>query len=158
MTSREDAPVNPLPSSVIIVNESTPLISHDQQLAGGSLHADTSFHLSSCIALSLDEAVRDKELMGLGLLIISSLLFTGISVLVKLLATTFPSFEIVLSRSCTQLPLGLLGCFMLKLNPLGEKGVRIWIFLRAFTSAIALILFFYSLTTLPLIDATGKRT
>ncbi|KAI7895206.1 uncharacterized protein EV154DRAFT_496269 [Mucor mucedo] len=155
MSSRETAPINPLPSSVIIVNESTPLISHDQQLAGGSLHADTSFHLSSVIALSTEPETRDKELGGLSLLIISSLLFTGVSVLVKLLGTTFPSFEIVLARSCTQLPLGLIGCFMLNVCPLGEKDVRKWILFRAVTSVIALSLFFYSLTVLPLIDATA---
>lgn len=157
MSSREAAPVNPLPSSVIIVNESTPLISHDQQLAGGSLHTDTSFHLSSVIALSTEASTRDKELTGLSFLILSSLLFTGVSVLVKLLGTTFPSFEIVLARSCTQLPLGLIGCFMLNVCPLGEKNVRKWILFRAVTSVIALSLFFYSLTVLPLIDASGKN-
>lgn len=157
MSSREDAPINPIPSSVIIVNESTPLISQDQQLAGGTLHANISFHLSSCTTLSTDEVTKGKELTGLGLLLVSSLLFTGVSVLVKLLATTFPSFEIVYSRSCTQLPLGLFGCFIFKVNPLGKKGVRKWIFFRALASSIALSLFFYSLTALPLIDATGKE-
>lgn len=147
--------MHPIPSSIIIVNEATPLLSNDQQLASGTLHTDTSFHFSSCIAFNTDEEQREKELAGLFLLIVSSLLFAGVSVVVKLLGKTFPSFEIVLFRASIQFPLGILGCSMLKMNPFGKKGVRRWILFRAVVSAIALSLFFYSLTKLPLIDATG---
>ncbi|CAO3668407.1 unnamed protein product [Rhizopus stolonifer] len=44
--------------------------------------------------------------------------------------------------------------FDLGINPLGKKGIRRWILLRAITSSLALCLFFYGLTKLPLIDAT----
>jgi hypothetical protein len=155
----DNSTVHPLPSSIIIVNESTPLLSQEQQLAGSILHVDRSFHISSCLSLSQDERTREKELTGLFLLLISSFLFTGVSVIVKLLSSAnFPSFEIVLARSSIQLPLGLLGCVVLKVNPLGKKGVRKWIFFRALVSSIALSLFFYSLTKLPLMDATGNNT
>jgi hypothetical protein len=148
--------IHPIPCSIIIVNEATPLLSSDQQLASGTLHTDTSFHFSFCIALSSDEQQREVELSGLFLLLISSLLFTGVSVIVKLLGVTFPSFEIVLGRALIQLPLGLLGCCVARVNPVGKKGVRKWILFRSLVSAIALSLFFYSLTKLPLIDATGS--
>lgn len=148
--------IHPIPSSVIIVNESTPLISHDQHLAGGRVHTDTQFHLASCITLSSDEDTKEREIFGLSLLLFSSLLLTGAHVLVKSLSTTFPSFEIVFARSSIQLPLGLLGCYMANVNPLGNKGVRKWIFIRALASAIATSLLFYSLSKLPLIDATGR--
>lgn len=151
----DTTPTHPIPSSIIIMNESTPLISHDQYLASGPLHTDTRFHLSSCITLSSDEETKEKEISGLSLILLSSLLLTGVYVLVKSLSTTFPSAEIVFARSLTQLPLGLLGCLIFKVNPLGKKGVRKWIFFRAAASAIALSLLFYSLSKLPLIDATG---
>lgn len=153
-TEEEASTIHPIPSSIIIVNESTPLISQDQQLAGGVLHVDTKFHLSSCFALSTDEERRENELKGLLLLILSSFLFTIVSVIVKLLAPPFSSFEIVFARTSIQFPLGLLGCCLLRVNPFGKKGVRRWIFIRALTSSIALCLFFYSLTKLTLIEAT----
>jgi drug/metabolite transporter (DMT)-like permease len=151
-----DARFHPIPTSVIIVNEATPLVSQDQQLAGSQIHADPSFNLWSCVRLSSDESIREKQLQGLVLLVISSFLFAGVSVIVKLLGNTYPSFEIVLARGCVQLPLGLLGCAIVRVNPLGKKGVRKWIFFRALASSIALSFFFYSLTQLPLIDATGN--
>jgi drug/metabolite transporter (DMT)-like permease len=151
-----DGRFRPIPSSVIIVNESTPLISQDQQLAGSQVHSESSFNLWSCLTLSSDESIRLRQLQGLVLLVISSFLFAGVSVIVKVLGNTYPSFEIVLARGCVQLPLGLLGCAIVRVNPLGKKGVRKWIFFRALASSVALSFFFYSLTQLPLIDATGK--
>ncbi|KAI8049821.1 uncharacterized protein B0P05DRAFT_321905 [Gilbertella persicaria] len=146
---------NPLPSSVIIVNESTPLISHEQQLAAGQLHTDTSFSLSHCLSFSRDERAREQQIIGLGSLVMSSFLFAGVSVIVKWLnAAHYPSFQIVLARACVQLPLGLLGCLFTWVNPFGKKGIRRWIFFRALASSVALILFFHSLTQLPLLDAT----
>lgn len=154
--NEEGSSIHPIPSSVIIVNESTPLISQEQHLAGGILHVDTAFHLNSCLTLSQNEEQRETELIGLLLILISSILFTGVSVYVKVLSPTFPFFEIVFARSAIQLPLGLIGCFIVKVNPFGKKGIRKWIFFRALASSIALALFFYSLTKLTLIEATGE--
>ncbi|OBZ83129.1 Solute carrier family 35 member G1 [Choanephora cucurbitarum] len=156
MTSNSEGNLNPVPSSVIIVNESTPLISQDQQLAGGHLHMDTAFSLSRCLSLSSEEPVREKQVVGLALLVSSSFLFTGVSIMVKVLDKLgYPSFQIVLARACVQLSLGLIGCLVSRVHPLGEKGVRKWILVRALFSSIALILFFSSLTQLTLIEATA---
>lgn len=154
----DDNYVHPIPSSIIIVNENTPLLSQEQQLAGGPLYRhETQVKLSSCLALSQDEQTREKELKGLLLLVLSSLLFACVSVIVKWLGESYSFFEIVLARALVQLPLGLVGCCIVKVNPLGEKGVRRWLLLRALASSIALFFFFYSLIKLTLIDATGMN-
>ncbi|KAF1796429.1 hypothetical protein FB192DRAFT_1292562 [Mucor lusitanicus] len=154
ISAEDDGRVHPIPSSVIIVNEATPLLSQEQHLAG-SRHASEHVTLSSCMALSQDDPVRVKELKGLLLLAASSLLFAGVSVMVRWLGVHgYPSVEIVLARACIQLPLGIVGCCLVGTNPLGKQGVRRWLFFRALASSIALLLFFYSLTRLPLIDAT----
>ncbi|GAN01365.1 solute carrier family 35 member G1 [Mucor ambiguus] len=154
ISAEDDGRVHPIPSSVIIVNEATPLLSQEQHLAG-SRHAAENVTLSSCMALSQDDQVRVKELKGLLLLAASSLLFAGVSVMVRWLGVHgYPSVEIVLARACIQLPLGIIGCCIVGVNPFGKQGVRRWLFFRALASSIALLLFFYSLTKLPLIDAT----
>ncbi|PHZ15828.1 uncharacterized protein RHIMIDRAFT_198930 [Rhizopus microsporus ATCC 52813] len=99
-------------------------------------------------------SIRKREIKGVILLGASSVFFAIVSVFVKYLGNTIPSFEIVLARSAIQLFLGLIVCVFLGVNPLGKKGYRRWILLRALVSASALCLFFYSLTKLPLIDAT----
>ncbi|KAI8329199.1 hypothetical protein BD560DRAFT_416882 [Blakeslea trispora] len=155
-TQHSEGNLNPVPSSVIIVNESTPLISQDQQLASGHLHLDTTFSLSRCLSLSQDDHAREKQIVGLALLVLSSFLFAGVSVAVKVLDQLgYPSFQIVLARACVQLVLGLLGCLMVQVNPLGQKGTRRWILIRAIFSSAALILFFYSLAHLTLLEATA---
>ncbi|KAG2194602.1 hypothetical protein INT46_007674 [Mucor plumbeus] len=152
ISAEDDGRIHPIPSSIIIVNEATPLLSQEQHLAGSHTENIT---LSSCMSLSTDEQVRMGELKGLLLLAISSLLFACVSVIVKWLGNNgYPSVEIVLARACIQLPLGILGCCIVGVNPFGKKGVRRWLFFRALASSIALLLFFYSLTKLSLIDAT----
>lgn len=153
ISAEDDGRVHPIPSSVIIVNEATPLLSQEQHLAGSRTENLT---LSSCMSLSQDDQVRVKELNGLLLLAISSLLFAGVSVIVRWLGNHgYPSVEIVLARACVQLPLGIIGCCIVGVNPFGKRGVRRWLFFRALASSIALLLFFYSLTKLSLMDATG---
>ncbi|KAI8979417.1 hypothetical protein BDF20DRAFT_869382 [Mycotypha africana] len=147
--------VHPVPSSVIIVNESTPLISQEQQLAGGSRHRDDSFKIASCFTLSTDEQTREAQIRSLILLSLSSLLFACVSVIVKWIGTEWSSVDIVVARAAVQLLLGLVGCCVVQVNPFGQKGVRRWLFCRAVASSIALFFFFYSLTKLSLIDATA---
>ncbi|KAG1149294.1 hypothetical protein G6F37_011447 [Rhizopus arrhizus] len=155
MPSEEESTVNPIPSSVMIVNESTPLLSQEQYQAGSTItNSQNNRQSLSLWSFNADVTARQKETKGVILLSLSSLFFAIISVLVKYLQTTIPSFEIVFARSAMQLFLGLISCLILGVHPLGKKGIRKWILLRALTSSIALYLFFYGLTKLPLIDAT----
>jgi hypothetical protein len=56
-----------------------------------------------------------------------------------------------------QLVFSLLACAVKRIDPLGKRGIRRWLLLRALTMSIGLALFFYSLTALPLFDSTGKK-
>ncbi|CEP08185.1 hypothetical protein [Parasitella parasitica] len=116
-----DNRIHPLPSSIIIVNEATPLLSQEQYQVGS--HAE-DITLSSCLSLSPDEQVRVKELKGLFLLILSSFLFAWVSVIVKWLGDDNYSFvQIVLGRACIQLPLGGIGCCIVGVNPFDATGL-----------------------------------
>ncbi|RCH95555.1 hypothetical protein CU097_014420 [Rhizopus azygosporus] len=156
MTSEgADPAVNPIPTSVTITNESTPLLSQEATTAtSNSSFRQQQQQQSSVWSMSTDMSIRKREIKGVILLGASSVFFAIVSVFVKYLGNTIPSFEIVLARSAIQLFLGLIVCLFLGVNPLGKKGYRRWILLRALVSASALCLFFYSLTKLPLIDAT----
>ncbi|CAO3667705.1 unnamed protein product [Rhizopus stolonifer] len=76
------------------------------------------------------------------------------SLFVKLSGSRFPSFEIVLSQSVIQTLFGLISCALLKINPLGKREVRSWLCLRGLAGTIGLSLFYFSITRLPLADAT----
>lgn len=86
---------------------------------------------------------------------LSALGFSTNALFVKIGGAKFPSLELVFARGIIQGLLGLLGCWYLGLNPLGKHSVRKWLFFRGLTGAIGLALYFYSLTKLPLADATG---
>jgi hypothetical protein len=145
-----------IPASLTIVNEATPLLSHS--IANSANRTDANLgRRSSTLSLSGDHARRKKEIFGLLLMTLSALGFSVMSLCVKLGGTVFPSFEMVFARSLVQLLLGLLGCAVLKVNPFGDKKVRGWLVLRGLAGSIGLALFFYSLTVLPLADATGKE-
>jgi hypothetical protein len=121
-------------SSIPVPSESTPLLSHDQHM-----HA------------------KRREMVGLLYMTLSALGFSTMSLFVKLSGASFPSFEIVLARGIIQSLLSLVGCWMVGVNPLGRPGtVRLWLFFRGFVGTLGLCLFFYSITKLPLADATGK--
>lgn len=123
----------------IVINESTPLLQTEQQQQQQQrLHNAKS------------------EAFGLILMTLSALAFSTMSLFVKLSGAAFASFEIVASRSIVQAVLGLIGCYMLGINPLGKPGVRKWLFIRGLVGSTGLALFFYSITQLPLADATGK--
>ncbi|KAI7880193.1 hypothetical protein K492DRAFT_147515 [Lichtheimia hyalospora FSU 10163] len=120
----------------IVINESTPLLQTEQQ----------------------QQQQRNQnaksEAFGLILMTLSALAFSTMSLFVKLSGAAFASFEIVAARSIVQAVLGLIGCYMLGINPLGKPGVRKWLFIRGFVGSTGLALFFYSITQLPLADAT----
>ncbi|KAI8636983.1 hypothetical protein BD408DRAFT_396476 [Parasitella parasitica] len=97
---------------------------------------------------------KRREITGLLFMTLSALGFSTMSLFVKLSGTSFPSFEIVFARSIVQTAFGLLGCVILKVNPLGKPGVRQWLLFRGLAGTIGLSLFFYSITKLPLADAT----
>ncbi|KAK4521229.1 uncharacterized protein ATC70_013174 [Mucor velutinosus] len=97
---------------------------------------------------------KRREIIGLLFMTLSALGFSTMSLFVKLSGTSFPSFEIVFARSVVQTMFSLLGCAILKVNPLGQPGVRRWLLFRGLAGTLGLCLFFYSITQLPLADAT----
>ncbi|KAI8047156.1 uncharacterized protein B0P05DRAFT_592803 [Gilbertella persicaria] len=97
---------------------------------------------------------KKREIIGLLYMTLSALGFSTMSLFVKLSGTSFPSFEIVFARAVIQTLFGILGCALLKVNPLGKASVRRWLLLRGLAGTIGLCLFFYSITQLPLADAT----
>ena len=154
-----------IPSSITIVNESTPLVSK----YGSSTTATTSatsmrsslpptqLDQYKVLSLSNDPATFKKELHGILLLGLSALAFTLSALFVKQCGKNkLPSFEIVFARSTVQLVLALVSCALLRINPFGKPGVRTWLFIRGLVGSFGLILFFYSLTKLSLFEATGN--
>ncbi|KAI8149951.1 hypothetical protein BJV82DRAFT_4949 [Fennellomyces sp. T-0311] len=95
-----------------------------------------------------------SEAFGLILMTLSALAFSTMTLFVKLSGTSFPSFEIVLARSVIQAALGILGCWWIGINPLGRKGVRKWLTCRGLFGTMGISLFYFSVTQLPLADAT----
>jgi hypothetical protein len=149
-----EEPRHEIPASLTIVNEATPLLPQANS-ASNRINANTG-RRASTLSLSQDHTRRKKEIIGLLLMALSALGFSVMSLCVKLGGSVFPSFEMVFARSLVQLVLGLVGCAILKVNPLGDKKVRGWLVLRGLAGSVGLALFFYCLTALPLADATGK--
>ncbi|KAI8384354.1 uncharacterized protein BYT42DRAFT_493442 [Radiomyces spectabilis] len=106
------------------------------------------------LSLSKEPLLRRKEVLGMLLMVFSALLFTFMTMFVKMGSEMFPSFELVLVRSLIQTLLALGGCAIFRINPLGKPGIRKWLLFRAIVGAIGLALFFYSLSVLSLSDAT----
>ncbi|RUS14231.1 hypothetical protein BC937DRAFT_94154 [Endogone sp. FLAS-F59071] len=148
--SPTDEHPHPIPASVTIVNDQTPLL-HSHPAANRSLHHRRS---RSSLTLSHDPDTRWKEIGGLALMALSALAFSFMALFVKVAGVLLPSLEIVLARSVVQLVFGLAACAILGLNPLGAKDLRGWLVLRGLAGSVGLALFFYSLTLLPLVEAT----
>ena len=158
MNPQQEPPANSIPSDITTINESTPLL-FQEQYQTGSLTANSGFQSyrpQSIWSLSINTTARQKEVRSIILLLTSSLLFAIVSAIVKYLGNEIPSFEIVLVRSIAQLLLGLVGCLIFGVDPLGKKCARKWIFFRAVVNSTALFLFYYALTTLTLLDTTGN--
>lgn len=100
---------------------------------------------------------RSLETLGLIFMTMSALTFSVMSLFVKINGSSFPSFEIVFARSFVQAILALIACAFLKVNPLGRRDLRGWLALRGFLGSLGLAFLFYSLTQLPLADATGTE-
>ncbi|KAI8063811.1 hypothetical protein BC940DRAFT_306906 [Gongronella butleri] len=143
------AVVTPLPPAFSIVHESSSLIAQPA-LDSAVIKATMG------LGLHAEKAQRRKEILGMAAMVLSSLFFTSMTLGVKIsFLGHFGSFEIVFSRSVIQLVLSLLACLVLRINPLGPHGIRRWLLLRGIFMALGLSLFFYSLTTCPLVEAIG---
>ncbi|KAI9252801.1 hypothetical protein BDA99DRAFT_520113 [Phascolomyces articulosus] len=158
-TATTNRPTFEIPTSITIVNESTPLIqkygkstnSIRSSLSTNQQHPD----YYKVLSLSNDPSIFKKEVHGLLLLGLSALAFTFSALFVKQCGNKLPIFEIVFARSSIQLVLALASCVLLRVNPFGNKsGVCLWLFVRGFVGSLGLILFFYSLTKLSLFEAT----
>ncbi|KAI7875994.1 hypothetical protein K492DRAFT_210625 [Lichtheimia hyalospora FSU 10163] len=142
-----------VPTSITIVNESTPLVPKHGQITTPS--SSSTVTDAKVLSLSHEPATRKKEIAGLVLLTLSSLAFTLSSLFVKEAGFTISSLEIVFARAIVQCILALISCIVLRINPLGDKpGTRLWLLLRAVIGSLGLILFFYSLVHLSLTEAT----
>ncbi|KAI9488932.1 hypothetical protein BDB00DRAFT_845766 [Zychaea mexicana] len=95
-----------------------------------------------------------SEVIGLTLMALCALAFSSMTLFVKLSGASFPSFEIVLFRSVVQTALGLAGCAYIGINPFGNRRIRPWLVFRGVIGGLALAVNFYSVTHLPLADAT----
>ncbi|KAI9491162.1 EamA-like transporter family-domain-containing protein [Zychaea mexicana] len=99
-------------------------------------------------------AKTKQEVAGLILITISALGMSTAGLFAKIGAASFPSTEIVFVRAIVQASSALAGCFLLGIHPLGPSEVRKWVLFRGLIGAIALALHYYSITKLPLADAT----
>ena len=97
-----------------------------------------------------------SEAVGLGLMSLNALSLAILNLLIKLIGSRIPSFEISLISSLIETILCLTACFSVGIkNPLGPRRIRGWLTARGLSGALALGTIFYSMTHLPLGDATG---
>lgn len=89
---------------------------------------------------------------GLWYMVLSGLLFTVMGVLVKLAGKRLPYQQVVLARAAVALLIGTIQLRLLKIPLLGHN--RRLLLLRGGLGCVALYCVFYSLTHLPLADAT----
>ena len=101
-------------------------------------------------------ATTKREIIGRALVAGYALVTSTAAALVKVGADTFPSSQIVFSRSIIQASLGLAGCLLMRISPFGQRDVRNWVLMRGLVGASALVLGYYSLVYLPLSDFTGE--
>ncbi|KAI8141581.1 hypothetical protein BJV82DRAFT_518116 [Fennellomyces sp. T-0311] len=122
----------------------------------GNSSDDEARPLLATSSNSLPPHNRDvqSEAIGLLLMVFCALAFSSMAVFVKLSGASFPSFEIVFARSAVQTVLGLLGCWWLGINPLGDRRIQPWLLFRGVIGGVALGANFYAVTHLPLADAT----
>ncbi|KAJ3279010.1 hypothetical protein HK104_001852 [Borealophlyctis nickersoniae] len=94
-----------------------------------------------------------SEVVGLSFMALSALLFSLMSVLVKVAGATFPSLQVVLIRSIIQFILGALGCRFVGVSPIGPPELkRGWLVARGAAGATGLALYFFTIIHMPLGD------
>ena len=97
-----------------------------------------------------------SEAIGLGLMTLNALSLAILNLFIKLIGSRIPSFEISLISSLIETILCLTTCFSVGIkNPFGPRHIRGWLTARGLSGAFALGAIFYSMTHLPLGDATG---
>ncbi|RKO84484.1 hypothetical protein BDK51DRAFT_31562, partial [Blyttiomyces helicus] len=85
-----------------------------------------------------------REVVGLIFMAFSALLFSCMSVLVKLAGKSFPSIQVVLVRSVAQFLLGVCGCLYAGVAPWGPPGLhKGWLVARGTAGATGLMLYFF---------------
>ncbi|KAJ3004873.1 hypothetical protein HKX48_001000 [Thoreauomyces humboldtii] len=99
---------------------------------------------------SLAHAAK-REVLGLSFMALSALLFSIMSVLVKVSGKDFPFLEIVLVRSIVQFALGTAACLYVGVKPWGPPGLsKFWLIARGSAGATGLGLFFWTILNMPL--------
>lgn len=97
---------------------------------------------------------HNQETRGLIYMTLSAFFFSIVSLLISITARTLPSFELLFFRGVIQALLGIAACRYLNISPWGHPNVRFLLFMRGLVGTCALALFFFSLSVLPLADAT----
>lgn len=128
---------------------SSPNHSYGTNQENGDVESAELLHSSILI-----ENTRQSESLGLLLMLASAAGFSLNGLTVKLSGHYFPAPLIVLSRSIFQASFGILACLILRIPPLGPSFKRRLLIERGIYGAIGLALYYYSLTVLPIADAT----
>ncbi|KAI9296864.1 hypothetical protein K502DRAFT_337091 [Neoconidiobolus thromboides FSU 785] len=94
------------------------------------------------------------EFRGLVYMLLSAFGFSLNGLLVKVSGAYFSAAQIVLARSIIQGLGGIILCYSIGIQPFSQPRYRLLLLLRGFFGAIGLALYYYSLTVLPIADAT----
>jgi drug/metabolite transporter (DMT)-like permease len=92
---------------------------------------------------------------GLLYMALSAVAFSLNSLLVKVGSAYFPALQLVAARSIIQMSFGIISCLFLGIKVLGPRHLWSWLWLRGLFGSVGLALFYFSITILPLADATG---
>ncbi|KAF9936168.1 hypothetical protein BGZ65_002684 [Modicella reniformis] len=123
-------------------------------LLPGYSTSSRSYVLPSATNQQPEDATPHQETKGLIYMALSAFFFSSMSLLVSLTAKILPSFEVLLFRGIIQTILGIATCRYLGISPWGKPEVRFLLFCRGLAGTCALGLFFFSLSIMPLADAT----
>ncbi|KAI9488968.1 hypothetical protein BDB00DRAFT_941974 [Zychaea mexicana] len=95
-----------------------------------------------------------SEAIGLTIMALCALTYSIMNLLIKSTGSFVPSFQIAFVGSAVETVLSLATCQFLKINPSGPRCQRPWMIVRGVSGAIALAAILYSMTHMPLGDAT----
>ncbi|KAI8822226.1 uncharacterized protein EV422DRAFT_495087 [Fimicolochytrium jonesii] len=109
--------------------------------------------LGSAARAAEHRLLQRRELVGLSFMALSALLFSLMSVLVKISGQDFPFLEIVFARSLIQFSCGVVACLALGVMPWGPPTLnKFWLIARGSAGATGLALYFYTIVNMPLGD------